>query len=102
MSCLRCLTNVLLQFSIEQLQLSYDLLQVKGNNPKILEGENYSRYALKLARRGGAYSYYREITQEFRLNPGVYVVVPATFEANVEMDFMLRVYTETSAHSQCV
>ena len=75
---------------------------MKGDNPKVLEGESYSRFALKLARRGGAYSYYREITQSFRLDPGVYVVIPATFDAYVEMDFLLRIYTEAPAHSMWV
>ena len=79
---------------------SFPIPQVKGNNPKILEDdETYSKYALKLARRGGSYAYYREITQEFRLPPGVYVVIPATFDAYVEMDFLLRIYTESAAHS---
>ena len=64
-----------------------------------MEDESYGRYALKLARRGGAYSYYREITMKYKLEPGTYVVIPATFDANVQMDFILRLYTETKAES---
>ena len=75
------------------------LFQIKGTNPKVLEGGNYTKYALQLARRGGAFSYYREITQTFRLAPGTYVVIPATFDANVEMDFLLRMYTEKDVKS---
>ena len=72
---------------------------MKDDKAQLLE-ENYDKYALKLARHGGSYSYYREISREFRLDPGTYVVIPATFNVNVERNFLLRLYTEKDANSE--
>ncbi|XP_065091820.1 calpain-A-like isoform X4 [Ochlerotatus camptorhynchus] len=36
----------------------------------------------------------REVTYRFRLDPGTYVVIPSTFDPNVEGEFMIRVFSE--------
>ncbi|XP_055625913.1 calpain-B-like isoform X2 [Toxorhynchites rutilus septentrionalis] len=36
----------------------------------------------------------REVTCRFRLDPGTYVVIPSTFEPNLEGEFMIRVFSE--------
>nr|XP_029708165.1 calpain-B-like isoform X4 [Aedes albopictus] len=36
----------------------------------------------------------REVTCRFRLDPGTYVVIPSTFEPNIEGEFMIRVFSE--------
>ena len=37
----------------------------------------------------------REISHQFDLNPGVYVVIPSTFQPQCEGQFLLRIFTES-------
>ncbi|XP_058831659.1 calpain-B-like isoform X2 [Topomyia yanbarensis] len=48
----------------------------------------------------------REITCRFRVDPGIYVVIPSTFEPNLEGEFLIRVFSECpncmSENEDCV
>ncbi|KAK4473414.1 hypothetical protein MN116_002786 [Schistosoma mekongi] len=38
----------------------------------------------------------REVTAQFRGKPGAYVIIPSTFDPNIEAKFILRVYTQVA------
>ena len=40
----------------------------------------------------GPYINYREVVGRFELSPGDYIVIPATFEANIANRYMMRFY----------
>ena len=43
----------------------------------------------------------REVTGRHKLKPGVYVIVPSTYEAGTEGDFLLRIFSEKQQHMEC-
>ncbi len=74
-------------------------MQVKKGASEPLDGDNYSENALQLAHKGGMYEYYRELTEQYMLPPGDYVVIPSTFQYNTEWEFMMQFYTEKEAQT---
>ncbi|CAH8477508.1 unnamed protein product [Schistosoma intercalatum] len=42
----------------------------------------------------------REVTAQFRVPPGSYVIIPSTFDPNIEANFVLRVFSQTSITEQ--
>ena len=44
----------------------------------------------------------REITNRFKLKPGCYCIVPSTFDANEEGDFLVRLFSEKEKISEYV
>jgi len=75
-----------------------DCLQVKSRRfPEDLSVASFDESALELCHRGDKYSYFREITHELHLDPGVYVVVPSSYNRSHQADYLLRIYTESLA-----
>lgn len=44
------------------------------------------------------YSNVREIYHRCRLEIGTYVIIPTTYEPDVEADYLLRIFTEDDAY----
>ncbi|XP_021935909.1 calpain-A-like isoform X5 [Zootermopsis nevadensis] len=67
-------------------------LQDPDNLPKPLD-LNFFKYNASVA-RSPSFINLREVSCRFKLPPGVYCIVPSTFEANEEGEFILRVFSE--------
>ncbi|KAM8945405.1 calpain-8-like [Pelodytes ibericus] len=65
-------------------------------NPKVQIGKDYFMKNSEIA-RNVLYKDHREISCRFKLPVGVYVIVPHTYDPNLEADFCLRVFTERKA-----
>jgi calpain len=54
-------------------------------------------YSGQLERIGASGSYInsREVTKRFRVDPGNYLIIPSTYDANKACDFLIRTFTET-------
>ncbi|XP_004083493.1 calpain-3 isoform X1 [Oryzias latipes] len=73
--------------------------------PKELQGQNqhlqkdFFLYNASKA-KCKAYINLREVTERFRLPPGEYVILPTTFKAHEEGEFLLRVFSENKSTSE--
>ncbi|VDI28787.1 Hypothetical predicted protein, partial [Mytilus galloprovincialis] len=78
--------------------IGFKVYKLREFQRRPLDGESALRNNLILQKRSG-YEYNREVTRRFELDPGVYALIPSTYEAHVEAKFMLRLYTEKPAES---
>jgi len=54
---------------------------------------NFFKYNASVG-RSPAFINLREVTCRFKLPPGVYCIVPSTFDPNEEGEFLLRIFSE--------
>ncbi|XP_015187100.1 PREDICTED: calpain-B isoform X4 [Polistes dominula] len=66
--------------------------------PKPLD-MNFFKYNASVA-RSPAFINLREVTCRFKLPPGVYCIVPSTFDPNEEGEFLLRIFSENKNYME--
>lgn len=83
-----------------EIPIAFDLYKAKSKDlPPTLTNAHYDKYALQIEKRGGQYQYYREISDCFNLEDGTYVIIPSTYKANEQGQYLLRIYTDGWADS---
>lgn len=76
--------------------IEFKLWKVKENS-NLDQTKSLSKFTeeqLCLIDSSGIYSNVREVTKRFRVDPGDYVIIPCTYEADHNCEFMLRIFTE--------
>lgn len=60
----------------------------------LTSGEQLDANDLMWIASSGAYSNRRAVTKRFHVTPGEYVIIPSTFEEDIEAGFLLRIFSE--------
>ncbi|XP_071129404.1 calpain-B-like [Mytilus edulis] len=79
--------------------IGFKVYKMRELQRRPLDEESALRNDFILQESSGSYENNRHVTRRFELDPGVYALIPSTFEAHVEAKFMLRLYTEKPAES---
>ncbi|KAK8727151.1 hypothetical protein OTU49_009721 [Cherax quadricarinatus] len=82
------------KLGLECLTIGFAIYHLRDpeNAPRPLD-LNFFKYSASVA-RSPSFINMREVSCRFKLPPGTYCIVPSTFEANEEGEFILRVFSE--------
>ncbi|GFO35633.1 calpain-a-like [Plakobranchus ocellatus] len=84
----------------QNLTIGFSIYKLEDPNTGPLDREYFNYHASTA--RSPSFINSREIIGRFKLPPGSYVVVPSTFNPNLEADFLLRIFTEKPFDSRPV
>ncbi|GFO35617.1 calpain-a [Plakobranchus ocellatus] len=76
----------------QNLKIGFSIYKLEDPNSGPLD-RDYFNYHASTA-RSPTFDNSREVIGRFKLPPGTYVVVPSTFDPNLEAEFLLRIFTE--------
>uniref|UniRef100_A0A8C7Z6I4 Calpain-3 n=1 Tax=Oryzias sinensis TaxID=183150 RepID=A0A8C7Z6I4_9TELE len=79
------------------LTIGFSIYELQGQNQHLQK--DFFLYNASKA-KCKAYINLREVTERFRLPPGEYVILPTTFKAHEEGEFLLRVFSENKSTSE--
>jgi hypothetical protein len=82
------LTEEYIQFRLFKIKNESDALKAKNYKQKL------QAHQLERVGNSGDYINKREITKRFRVPPGDYLIIPSLYDADVQGEFMLRIFTE--------
>ncbi|XP_077283019.1 calpain A isoform X1 [Arctopsyche grandis] len=80
---------------LDCLTIGFAIYKQSPNGPKPLPLD-FFKYNASVA-RSPSFINLREVSCRFKLPPGTYCIIPSTFDANEEGEFLLRVFTEKSS-----
>ena len=76
--------NVNIHATIDQGNLKFNINQVER-----VDTDSSGKYVNK-----------KQVTKRFTVRPGVYVLIPSTYDPNEEGEFLLRVFTEIKVNGE--
>ncbi len=79
----------------ELLTIGYLIYQLSDKDIDGPQDINFFKKHASIA-RSSSFLNMREVTGRHKLNPGKYLIVPSTFDPNLESEFVLRIYSEKS------
>ena len=82
------LAEEFIQFRLFRVADEQVALDAKQKNLKLTQQH------LERVGNSGDYVNKREVTKRFRVEPGYYVIIPSTYDPNVDGSFLLRIFTE--------
>lgn len=85
-----------------KIAINFDIYRLRTEFPVHLNQKNYHQIAIRQKREADIYQYYREVTCHYNVAPGIYVIIPSTFEPYQEAKFLLRIYTKSKVTSGVV
>lgn len=77
--------------------LGFSVFKIKDESivkKNISENKKIKESQLESIASFGTYLYSRQVCRRFDLPPGEYVVIPSTFDKDVDMKFLMRIFTE--------
>jgi len=88
------------KFGLDCLTIGFTIYHLKTPDgvPTPLDGR-FFKYTASVA-RSPSFINLREVSCRFKLPPGVYAIVPSTFDPNEEGEFLLRVFSEKKNNMQ--
>lgn len=72
----------------------FRVLKESDAERSVRTGEKLQDNQVERVGNSGNYINKREVTQRFRLKPGHYLIIPSTFDVNMDGQFVLRIFTE--------
>ena len=89
----------------ELFHLGFQIYQIQGDEveiPSSLDKKFLKNLSKKIASSNDHFPKYPEVTRRFQLRPGNYAIIPSTWEANQERDFLVRVFSEKECNLQAL
>lgn len=86
----------------QKIAINLDVYRLRTKFPVHLNQKNNHQLSIRQKKEADIYQYNREMTNHFNIAPGIYIIIPSTFQPYQEAKFLLRIYTKARITSGIV